>query len=423
MNTTPSPLPPEAALRACCDWLLDQRVSGPFFRCFSGGKQAWEWYMIFYPVRALLLAGHALGEKRYLDAAFECVDAYVSEQLPNGAFTSNFRKTPTTRLAKKDFQEILRCGKVNLADNGSNVAAIIQAAGIAEGERRRRYTEAARRWFDNWVCVWALPEGGYGNGIWVGHKLNAPYTCAMATVCTALSAFHKLTGEEEYRELAERCMRFQCAHWLEDGRPINFDCYPSPFNLAMTDGHFDAVNGMRMFRDMAFQTALTDYGHSFYLIEGMCWTHSVAADKETKALLEKRLRDWIFNPAAGLLSQWKGSWFSFQTLPTLPACPPGMPSSRMGVCLGWELAKSNGILHAFQYFLRHIEDHPELWHAVEAGLGHLGAPPRARMSGVMSDPEESYGAYAVQATGFAGLSLIEAARPNATFAVRQISAV
>jgi hypothetical protein len=417
MNDPQKTLPPEAALRACCDWLFEQRVPGPFFRCFSEGRQAWEWYMIFYPVRVLMLAGKALGEKRWLDAAFECVDAYVSEQLPNGAFTSNFRRTPTSRLPKADFQELLRKGKVNLADNGSNVAAVVQAAGLAGGERRARYLEAARRWIDQWVPIWALPEGGYGNGIWVGHKLNAPYTTAMSTVTMTLSAFHKLTGEAEYRELAERCMRFHCAHWLDDGRPVNFDCYPSPFSLAMKDGCFDAVNGMRMFREMAHQTALTDYGHVFYLLEGMCWAHSVATDKETKALLERRMRDWIFNPAAGLLSQWKGSWFNFQVLPTLPVCPPGMPSSRMGVCFGWELAKSNGIPHAFLYYLRNVEDHPDLRRAVEAGLGHLGTPLHARMTGVMSDPERSYGAYAVQATGFAGLSLLEAARPGAAFAV------
>ncbi len=59
----------------------------------------------------------------------------------------------------------------------------------------------------------------------------------------------------------------------------------------------------------------------------------------------------------------------------------------------------------------------------ESGLGHLGTPLRARMSGVMSDPEDSYGAYAVQATGFAGLSLLDVVRPGAVFAVGEIPAV
>ena len=385
MNIPYRQLFPEEALGAYGDWLVAQ---------LADLERCGEWYMVFYPVRTLALAGKRLKQPRFLDTAFRYVDAYLSEQLPNGAFTSNRRRQPTSSLTKRQFHEILRTGKVNLADNGSNVTGVLQAAGAAEGERRARYLAAARKWLDEWVPVWALPEGGYGNGIWVGHKINSPYTCAIGTVCAALSAYTLATGEREFVENAERAMKFQCDHWLPDGRPINFDCYPLPR-----------------------KTALNDYGHSFYLLEGMIWTHHVSRNEEVRTVIAKRLKEWIFGEE-GLLSQWRGSWFNFQVSsypPDWEANGCGLPMSRLGLRLGWELAKSNGILHALLYYLNHVEENAALREKVESGLRYLSHPLKARMSGICSDPEESYGEFAVQATGFAGLSLADGIQNDLVF--------
>ena len=119
-------LTPKEALQTYADWLLNQRTDDHFFKCHARGTQRYEWYMIFYCVRTLLCAGRLLGERRYIEAVLPYFDNYVSEQLPNGGFTSNFRKNPTSRLAKAELHEILRSGKVNLADAGSNVTALIQ---------------------------------------------------------------------------------------------------------------------------------------------------------------------------------------------------------------------------------------------------------------------------------------------------------
>jgi hypothetical protein len=373
----------EEALKLDADWLVEQ---------FGASPQYHEWYMVFYPVRTLMLAGKLLKQPKYTDVALKTIDVFVGEQLPNGAFTSNYRGQTTAQVSKREFEDILRKGKVNLADNGSNVMGVIQAAMMTTGERRIRYLDAARKWFDHWVPIWALPEGGYGNGIWFGHKLNAPYTCAISTVASALAAFSQVTGEGEYIENAERCISFQCANWLPDGCPIAFDCYPVPR-----------------------RTELNDYGHSFYLLEGMCWTHHVSKNAEARALIEKRLAEWIFGKK-GLLSQWSDSWFNFQ-FSGYPADWDNseLTMSRLGLRPGWELAKSNGILHAFSYYLNHIHDDPRLREKVEAGLRFLSHPLKARMSGVCSDPEESYGEFAGQATGFAGLSLAEGIAKDSVF--------
>ena len=354
--------------------------------------------MIFYPVRTLLLGGKLLNNNRYIEAAIKYTDIYLSEQLPNGGFTSNFRRTGTESLIKKEFQNILRSGNVNIADNGSNITALLQAVPFVDNKKREKYIEAARKWFDLWVPIWALPGGGYGNGIWGGHKLNSPYTVAIATVAAAFSAFGKLTGESEYIENAEKCIGFQCSRWMEDddGRPIFLDCYPVPH-----------------------EAILNDYGHSFYLLEGMCWTHSAARDKSIRELIEKRLELWIFGKK-GLLSQWGDSWFNFMVKAgnAWDEKPESLPMTRSkSIRLGWEMAKSNGIMHTFLYYLNHVEDNALLREKVETGLKYLANPLKARMSGVMSDPEESYGAFAVQSTGFAGLSLAEAIQKDCVFSL------
>ena len=144
------------ALYACSEWLLAQKTEDPFFRCLDQGKQSSEWYSIFYPLRTLLCAGQIFSHKRFTETVFAFMDLYVSEQLPNGAFTSNYRKKPTAQLTKAEFQDILRTGKANLADNGSNINALIQAAKLADPERRKTYLDAARGWLD------ACGDGGPG---------------------------------------------------------------------------------------------------------------------------------------------------------------------------------------------------------------------------------------------------------------------
>lgn len=382
------------ALGTYADWLLEQQVEEParFFKCYQKGQLRLEWYMIFYSVRTLLLAGKLLKERKYIDAALKYIDIYLTEQLPNGAFTSNYRQQPSEKLTKKEFHELLRSGKLNIADVGSNTTAIIQASGYVDAKKKKKYLDAVRRWLDEWVPVWALKEGGYGNGIWCGHKLNSPYTCAMGTLSASLSAFSQVTGESEYIENAERCMVFQCSNWQPNGRPVALDCYPKPHS-----------------------TDLNDYGHSFYLLEGMCWTHYVSKNPEARSIVEKRMTEWIFGQA-GLLSQWDASWFSFQ----VSGHPPewdnsSLTMSRMGLRPGWELAKSNGIIHAFLYYLNHIGENPLLREKVDLGLKYLSNPLKARMSGVASDPEENYGTFAVQSTGFAGLSLAEGIEKDSVF--------
>ncbi|OGO83324.1 MAG: hypothetical protein A2Y21_02125 [Clostridiales bacterium GWC2_40_7] len=400
-------LTPQKTLRLYCDWLLEQQVEDPaFFRIYERGGLMYEWYMVFYPVRTLMLGGRLLNERKYIDAALKYVDIYLTEQLPNGAFTSTYRRQPTANLTREQYHHVMRTGNVNIADNGSNVTAIVLAAEHVDGEKRAKYIEAARKWFDEFIPIWSLPEGGYNNGKWAGRVSTGPYTCAISTLVVALSAFGKATGDYYYVENAESCIKFQCENWFcdDDGRPVNFDSY-----RPVGDTGGDA------------RIALEDFGHSFYLLEGMCWTHSASKNEEIKKLIESKLKIWIHGKR-GLLSQWGDSWFNFMVAAYPWQKGTGDPptSRQSGIRIGWEMAKSNGIMQCFQYYLNNIDDSPRLREKVELGLKYLTAPIKCRMSGVMSDPDESYGAFAVQSTGFAGLSVSEAVEKNSSFSMTKV---
>lgn len=412
-------LNPSEALRVYGDWLMESK--SPFFKGNGDIDQNYEWYTIFYPLRTLIMCGKIFNEKRYFDAAFPHMDTYVSEQLPNGAFIPSYKRRATGKLSKKEFQAILREGSANIADAGSNLLGIMQALSFVDAGRKKRYIAAVRKWFDEWAVIWQLKDG-CGNGIWEGKKINSPYTMAMSNLAAAYSAFGVATGEYEYIENAERLISAQLPQWLPDGRPLNMSCYPLPR-----------------------KDIIDDYARIFYLLEGMCWTHYASKNKELKNAIATRLKEWIFGKK-GILTQWDCSWFNFNSgsnppdrtydlgndlvipgfnfntaSPSDPGYPADridelMPTSRVsGVRPGWELAKSNGIIHLFLYYLEHIEENPVLREKTELGIKFLSNPLKSRMSYVATELDESYGKFTIQATGFAGISLAQAIKRNIVF--------
>ena len=383
MNIPYEQLDPKAALKVYCDWIMEQlpRFQNPPF----------EWYFLFYPIRTLLMGARILNCKKYAEATWPFLDNYVAEQLPNGALTSNFRGQPAATMSQKDIEVLLRNGKLNLADNGSNVHGLLQAAvTMADDEHRERYLAAAKKWLDCWVPIWALPDGSYGNGIWCGHKLNGPYSMAM-NVCSAFAAYSIITGEDHYIENAEGFAMFQCDHWHPCGVPIRFTVYPQP-------DHHNLVG---------------DYSRIYYMLEGLIWTHYVTKDQAVKERIEERLTQWI---EKDLLKRWPENreWFNM--------CRCNLDHIEHGdygdsghdiVGFFWQAAKCCGIPHLFAYYLNHIEDRADLRRCVEKGQKFLCHPLKAHILAVMAD--ESEPSFCLQATGFAGLTVASAIDPECIF--------
>ena len=377
-------LSPRDALETYCEWIMDHIQQYDTLPTFS-------WYRLFYPLRVLLLGSKLLGRRDYAEAAFHHMDRYIAEQLPNGAFNAYYRNLPTERMTRAEVEEVFRTGHLNLADNGSNVHALIQGAAAADGERKERYLAAARKWLDGWVPVWSLPNGAYGNGIWAGQKLNAPYTMAI-NVCSAFAAFTQITGDEHYIRNAERFAMFQCDHWHPCGVPVRFNLYPKP------DDH----------------TLVGDYSRIYYLLEGLIWTHYISRDQAVRERIGSRLTEWI---EKDLLKRWPDNrcWFDMNKsdLRHIEHGDYG-DSGHDIVGFYWQAAKCAGIPHLLAYYLNHIEDRADLRRKVCQGETFLCNPLNARMLAVMADDAEPV--FCLQATGFAGLTVASALDPNCIFA-------
>ena len=380
-----------------CRWILEQEYDagerGKFLYC---GKNTFEWYMIFYALRTLSLGGALLNKPEYTKAAEPYFDTYCGEQLPNGALSSNYRGKPAAQMTAQEMEDLIRCGKLNLADNGSDCQALVQAAVLTSSpERRERYLNTVRDWLDKWVPIWALKDGSYGNGIWAGHKLNGTYSCAV-NVCSALASYGIVSGDERYIRNAEGFASFICDHTLPDGRPIFFNVYPR----------------IRQF-------ILDDFAHMFYTLEGLCWTHYASKNEEVRSKIATFMKNWIFGKY-GILASWPKhfNWFDGNYISFWDAKDEHgeeLESFSMWVRPGWKNAKSNGIPHLFSYYLNHIEENDELRDRVERGTRYLCRPLDAMVNGVMANPREHYGHFAVQSTGFAGLTVSEAIKPGFIF--------
>ncbi len=386
MNIRYEQLSPREALQTYCDWLLSQMP--------KYAKPPYEWYFLFYPIRTLLLGAKLLNRPEYAEAVWPHLDNYIGEQLPNGALSSNFRGKPAAELTRKEIEDLLRGGKFNLADNGSNVHALIQGAlHTTDAERRRRYLDAAGKWLNDWTPIWALADGSYGNGIWGGHKLNGTYSMAI-NVCSALAAYTEATGDRHYIENAERFAMFQCKNWHENGIPIRFNVYPVPEH----------------------QSLIGDHGRIFYLMEALMWTHRVSENPEVKGKIEERLRQWL---DADILKRWpeEREWFDMNKLYLIQTQKEPLgewgDSANDGLRFYWQAAKCCAIPHLLSYYVNHIEDRPEIRKRVENAGKFLSNPLKARMYAVMADDVEPD--FCMQATGFAGLTLAEAVESDSVF--------
>ena len=376
-------LTPHEALETYCDWIVGQL---PKF-----AEPPFEWYFLMYPIRTLLMGAAILKRRDYAEATWPFLDNYVSEQLPNGALSSNFRGQPADRMTQEDIEKLLRFGRLNIADNGSNVHALIQAAvTMADSAHRERYLAAAKKWLDNWAPIWALPDGSYGNGIWNGHKINAPYSVAI-NVCSALSAFSLVSGDEHYVRNAEGFAMFQCDHWHPCGSPIRFNVYPLPSS----------------------DTLMGDYSRIFYCMEGLIWTHYVSKDEKVRTRIADRLTEWI---EKDLLKRWPDDrdWFDMNCAAlTYKRGEMGDYGDSGPVRFYWQAAKCCAIPHLFSYYVNHIENRADIRTRAERGGMYLSNPLKARMLAVMADDVEPD--FCMQATGFAGLTVAEAAESDSVF--------
>ena len=372
---------PEKALELYCDWIVEQlkTFTPPF-----------EWYFLFYPIRTLLLGAKYLNREDYAEAVWPWLDRYCEEQFPNGALSSTCRGKAITEYTKEELEDYVRNGKLNLADGGSNVHGLFQVAIYCKDEvRKKRYIDCGCKWLDNWVPVWSLPTGAYGNGIWNGHKICEPYSMAM-NVCSAFAGAALATGDKRYIRNAEGFAMFQCDNIHPSGVPIRYNLYPK--------ASCDSLIG--------------DFSRIFYMMEAFCWVHYVSSDTEVRSRIEKMMEKWI---NADILPRWPENhdWFDMNKA-TLRVPHEGYTDSGIGIRFYWQAAKCCAIPSLLQYYVDNMVDDPEVRKRCARGAQYLSHPLKARMLAVMA--EDVVPDFCLQATGFAGLTVAEGIKNGATFA-------
>ena len=373
---------PEKALELYCDWIVEQ------LKTF---KPPFEWYFLFYPIRTLLLGAKLLGREDYAEAVWPWLDEYCAEQFPNGALSSTCRGKAITEYTVEEREEYIRTGKLNLADGGSNVHGLFQAAIYCKDpERKKRYIECGCKWLDNWVPIWSLPNGSYGNGIWNGHKICQPYSMAM-NVCSAFAGAAIATGDKRYVRNAERFAMFQCDNIHESGVPIRYNLYPTATN--------DSLIG--------------DFSRIFYMMEAFCWTHYVSSDTEVRNRIADMMKKWI---DADIITRWPDNfdWFDMNKASLRINWGEYKDSFSEKLRFYWYASKCCGIPSLLQYYVDNMHDDAEIRKRCKQGAAYLSHPLKARMLAVMA--EDVVPDFCLQATGFAGLTVAEGIQTGATFA-------
>lgn len=376
---------PKRRLEAICEWLLNHRDSDGFMGDFESNKRLW--YTASYPIRTLLAQYDITGNSLYLNAATQIVDRFVEEQAPNGGFFQTFFGVPTAKRTVSEFEALYAANWMNLADVGSMVAALIAAAHYVDGERKIAYTNAARRYLDDWVKPRIQPNGGVKNG-WLGAQGEAQNIYSVSTAMTALSMamFYNLTGEECYLQQAGKTVSFLLDDWGEDGtiRKWNFDTeYPGE----------------------GYRLPPYAFGDSFYVFEALSALATLTSDDALRYRIYQSLKKSIYGSQGLLHFQGDKPWWSLQSI--------------------WHNSKSAGMLMIYQDYYKldklYGEDNnltTQFKSAYRAAQKYLLSEDSARQLGVMlNDPEDKYpfgphslqswSGCAVAASGFAGLSVAQ----------------
>ena len=375
-------LTPHKALEVYCDWIVEQLKSF---------KPPFEWYFLFYPIRTLLLGAKLLNREEYAEAVWPWLDQYCIEQFPNGALSSTCRGKAITEYTKEEIEDYIRNGKLNLADGGSNVHGLLQGAICCQDPvRKQRYIDCACKWLDNWVPIWSLPNGAYGNGIWNGHKVCEPYSMAM-NVCSAFAAATLATGDERYIRNAEGFAMFQCDNVHEVGVPYRFNVYPPERNAL-----------------------IGDFSRIFYMMEAFCWVHHVSTNQEVRTRIGNMMKKWI---DVDIITRWPDdyNWFNMNRAYLLLPIGDYQDTYDDRLRFYWYAAKCAGIPSLLQYYVDNIYDDPAVRERCARGFQYLSNPLNARLLSILAD--DAVPDFCLQATGFGGLTVAEGVKQGSTFAI------
>lgn len=374
---------PRRALLRICNWLLANRRPDGFIGdiwCRGG----FYWYTTSMPIRALLAGYDLLGKNDYLEACLRSLDVFVSEQLPNGAFMSVFRGTPTAKMGKAELSRIMKYDRLPLSDIGSVVTALAVACAYASGTRKRRYLESVRQFCDRWALRFQRKDGGFPDGQWPGY--TGVYSCATAIQASQFSLAAAVCSRPAYVEVARRAIEFLLPDWRADGRMIG----RAP--------HWVVRNRKPFVMETLY------FGDQWYYDEGFITTSLHASDAVFRARVEQALSKRVFGEHGLLKALGGAAWWKVQDI--------------------WNNAKSIGMVQTLLHVQRAGRSAPELDRALNGMRRILCTREYARRLGVMPEDAErpagihgltTWSGMRMEATGFAGMTLAEMLKPGVLY--------
>jgi hypothetical protein len=346
-------------LRRLSEYLIDQAPR-------TGGFSAHgAWYQNAYPIRTLIASGRILNEKRYSEAALSCLDAFVSRQRADGNWVSAY-----WGLLACDRPDPAAPTSANLADIGTMTACLAIAAPLVDGLRHDRYLAAAEAYAEHVSLPNQLSDGAFPNRRWDGRDSFHAYTVATATQTSSLSALFEATCNPRYLEASEKGAGWLArATFLPDGR-IAFHPHD---------------------RDTVLVLESTSFGDVFYVADALLQVRSLTSDGSLQEEIDLALDRWLFGAKGLLASTDQGYWWK-----------PGN---------AWSDSKMGGIIYVLaRHPHRHDDPRIETW--LERSLGWMSDPNRSRLIGVMSDPGDDRGEFALPATGFSGIGVAASIDPG-----------
>lgn len=370
---------PRRMLRRVCDWLLRHARTDGFLGDAWGSSLFW--YTVSMPARALLAGYDILGRREYLDAALKCMNLFVGEQLPNGAFEGVFRGTPTTRLPEASVKAIMKHSRQPMSDIGSVVSTLAVAIAYAPERLKERYVQAVTNFCDKWAPRFQKKSGAFSDGLWDDY--TAVYTCATAIQASTFSLAAKATGRGDYLKVAAKAMNYLLRDWLPDGRMVG----RAP--------HWTVRNRKPFVMETLY------FGDQWYYDEGFITAYHHLPDGKLRQRVNQALVRRVFG-ARGLLSAiGNDAWWPLQNI--------------------WNNAKSVGMVQTLLHVARHGKSSPRLQQSLANTARFLCVPELAARVGVMPNDDErparlysltSWAGMAMEATGFAGMTLAEMIKPG-----------
>jgi hypothetical protein len=358
---------PKETLKAYCNWLLAHQTEEGFFNQNSS-----EWYRSSYPIRTLLAGYDIFGDKKYIDAVKVVLDKLVSEQLPNGAWSSGFQNKPVAKRTPEEIEKAMNA-TTNTADVGSISTCLAVAYPYVDEGRKKVYRDALKRFADDYAGQWQQSSGGFTNARWKGKDMTVPYSVATGTQGMSFCALYSITGDEKYLKVSERAANFLLDNWQEDGRPIHHH------------HEFDKSSVQKV----------TSFGDIYYYHEAILWVWNWTKNEALKDKI-RRVYGWHVKGAQGLLqARENGVWWP--------------------VADTWTNSKAAAMPLVFIEYDRSMAKDAAVHEAVQRCEAFLCTPEFAKRIGVMVEPEMPWGEFSMAATGFGGLTVAELTEPGVIY--------